>query len=148
MVSGEAVANRLETPIPRIVIVEDEPELREALLVMLEAHGYDVVGTARGGREAVDVAVATYPDLVLIDYRMPGVDGITAARAILQAAPTTQIVMLTAYDESSLGLDAARAGIFAFLAKGCPPSLILEALGEAWATKRSPDGGQLGSSGQ
>ena len=143
MPGGEPVTKRVKAP--SIVVVEDEPELREALAVLLEAHGYDVVGTARGGREAVDVAIAKQPDFVLVDYRMPGVDGVTAAQAILEAAPTTQVVMLTAYDESSLGLDPARAGIFAFLVKGCPPALIVEALGQAWARKQSLDARRPGA---
>jgi two-component system, response regulator PdtaR len=118
---------------PRILIAEDEDELRQALADMLTTHGYRVVGLASDGAEAVGIAQGTTIDLALLDYRMPGIDGLTAAELIRAISPNVQFVMFTAYDDQALSLDAARAGAFAFLVKGCPPSLILQALDAAMA---------------
>ena len=121
---------------PTILIAEDESELLEALRDMVEAKGYTVIaGTTQGG-EAIDIAVREKPDLTLLDYRLPGIDGVAITRAIKAQSPNTQIIMFTAYDEMSLSVDATRAGVFAFLVKGCPPSLILQALERAWAFKQ------------
>jgi response regulator NasT len=113
---------------PTILIAEDEDHLREALEEMLREHGFEVVGAAKTGREAVDLAAAIEPDIVLMDYRMPEMNGVAATEAIKAARATTIVVMFTAHDETSLSLEAARAGVSAFLVKGCAPSHILRAL--------------------
>jgi DNA-binding NarL/FixJ family response regulator len=113
---------------PTILIAEDEDHLREALHEMLEGQGFDVVAAARTGLEAVTLAAAFEPDVVLMDYRMPEMDGVAATEAIKEARPSTIVVMFTAHDETSLSMEASRAGVSAFLVKGCPPSLILRVL--------------------
>ena len=106
---------------------------------MLEVHGFQVVGVAASGSEAVTIFDATWPDLLLLDYRMPGQDGVAVTIYVKKRSPNAQIVLFTAYDEMSLSLDATEAGVFAFLVKGCAPSLILQALEGAWAQKQRLD---------
>jgi DNA-binding NarL/FixJ family response regulator len=125
---------------PTIVIAEDEQDLREALQGMLEVHGFNVVAVATTGTEAVSLAAALNPELVLMDYRMPELDGVTATESIKARNPDTQIVMFTAFDEGSLSLEATRVGASAFLVKGCAPSLILRALSSALQQRRGTPG--------
>jgi two-component system, response regulator PdtaR len=116
---------------PTIVVAEDALQLREALADMLWSHGFDVVGQAGTGTEAVALAESLRPDLVLIDYRMPEMNGVAATDAIKTTRPRTQVVMFTAFDEASLSADATRVGASSFLVKGCAPTVILEALNRA-----------------
>lgn len=128
-----------------VLIVEDDAEVRDALAEMIDAAGFEVVGTAANGRVALDVALATEPDVAVLDYQMPGTDGITLAESMAQRVPGMQMIMLTAYDETSLSLEARAAGIFAFLVKGSPPSHLLMAIDDAVRRKRElmpePSGG-------
>ena len=121
----------------RVVIADDERPARSFLASILRKFDdVEVVGEAANGMEAVTLIETRRPDLALLDYRLPGIDGVGIARAIKSDSPNTQIVMFTAYDEMSLSVDATRAGVFAFLVKGCPPSLILQALERAWEFKQ------------
>jgi response regulator NasT len=119
-----------------IVVAEDEELLRDALIEMLGDNGYDVVGEASTGSQAASLTAALDPDLVLMDYRMPGMDGVSATEVIKELNPRTDIVMFTAYEETSLNLEATRAGVSAFLVKGCDPALILRALENALEGRR------------
>jgi DNA-binding NarL/FixJ family response regulator len=121
---------------PTIVIAEDEEQLREALVEMLRDNDYDVVAEASTGSEATSLTAALDPDLVLMDYRMPGMDGVSATEIIKELNARTAVVMFTAYDETSLSLEAIRAGVSAFLVKGCEPALILRALENALEGRR------------
>jgi DNA-binding NarL/FixJ family response regulator len=122
-----------------VLIAEDERPLGEALREMLETKGYDVVALIENGTNAIELGRDLRPDLALVDYRMPGADGVSVTEALKESSPNSQIVMFTAYDESSLSIDATRAGIFAFLVKGCAPSLILQAMESAWKEKQRLD---------
>jgi response regulator NasT len=135
---GEESPALIETPSqrPRLLIAEDEAPLLEALQEMLQLKGYDVVAVTRNGARAIELARDLKPDLVLTDYRMPGADGVTVTESILEHSPNTQVVMFTAYDETTLSVEATRVGIHAFLVKGCTPSLIAQALGSALRQKR------------
>jgi DNA-binding NarL/FixJ family response regulator len=113
---------------PSVLIAEDEEPLREALCEMVANEGYRVVGSAGSGNEAVELATQWEPDVAILDYRMPGMDGVEATELIKEASPKTQVIMYTAYDEQSLALDATRSGVFTFLVKGSPPSMLLRAL--------------------
>lgn len=113
---------------PTVVIAEDEEVLRAALGELLEADGYRVVGITASGREAIELIRQHRPDLALLDYRLPEADGVAVLDAIRTEAPDTRAVMLSALDETSLRLEAIRAGAFAFLVKGGPPAQILDAL--------------------
>lgn len=113
---------------PTAVIAEDEEALRNALGDMLEADGYRVLAMTSDGLEAIELLRQHRPDVALLDYRLPGADGVAILDALRRHSPDTRAVMLSAYDEMSLRLDATRAGAFAFLVKGCPPTEILDAL--------------------
>jgi two-component system, response regulator PdtaR len=100
----------------RILIAEDETIIRLDLRQMLEANGFDVVGEARDGVEAIVAAREFEPDVVLLDIRMPGVDGVECARRIYAERPVP-IVMVTAHGDRGLVERALAAGAFGYLTK-------------------------------
>jgi response regulator NasT len=100
----------------RVLIAEDETIIRLDVRAILERAGHEVVAEARDGEEAVALADEHDPDLIVMDVRMPHMDGIEAARAIADRRPVP-IVMLTAYAEEDLVARAAEAGAFAYLVK-------------------------------
>jgi DNA-binding NarL/FixJ family response regulator len=115
----------------RVVVVDDDPRIREALIGLLQDRDVDVVGEAGDGREAVDVICAVRPDVVVMDVRMPGIGGVEATRRLRSRAPGAAVVMLTAYDDDALHRAAREAGAVGYLVKGSPPEVILEAVGAA-----------------
>ncbi len=100
----------------RVLVAEDETIIRLDVRALLERAGHLVVAKARDGLEAVALAAEHEPDLIVMDVRMPHLDGIEAARAIT-AARAVPIVMLTAYSESDLVARASEAGAFGYLVK-------------------------------
>ncbi|HVA30370.1 MAG TPA: response regulator transcription factor [Gaiellaceae bacterium] len=108
----------------RILIVDDHPLTREALSSLLGAHGFDVVGCASDGAEAVVEAERLLPDLVLLDLSMPGMDGLTALPQLRAAAPDCEVVVLTASGTEANLLAAIRAGAAGYLLKAEPPERI------------------------
>lgn len=100
----------------RVVIAEDETLIRMDLREMLEEEGYEVVGEAADGRSAVDLVAKHSPDLVILDVKMPVLDGISAAEQIV-AAGGTAVVMLTAFSQRELVARASAAGAMAYLVK-------------------------------
>jgi len=111
----------------RILIAEDETIIRLDLLGLLERAGHEVVGEARDGKEAVALAEEHDPDLVIMDVKMPRLDGIEAARKILEARPVP-IVLLTAFDQSELVARAGDAGVFSYLVKPFREQDVLPAI--------------------
>ena len=120
----------LETGLtPRhVLVVDDDDSVRAALSDVLQEEGFEVVGRARDGLEGVSLAVSLEPDVIVLDVRMPGLDGIAAARQIHEQLPSARLVMLSAYDEKTLRDEAQRAGAAAFLVKGCPLGDIVRAV--------------------
>ena len=116
----------------RILIAEDETIIRLDLREMLEKAGFDVCGEAKDGEEAVTLARTLEPDLVLLDVKMPKLDGIDAARRILEERPIP-IVMVTAYGEAELVSRAVEAGVFGYLVKPFRESDLLPAIATARA---------------
>ncbi|MFL5961623.1 MAG: response regulator [Gaiellaceae bacterium] len=116
----------------RVLIAEDETLIRMDLRTGLESHGLEVCGEARDGHEAVELARSMRPDVVVLDVRMPGLDGLEAARRI-QAARPTPLLLLTAYDDPELVTRAIDAGISAYLVKPYRPSALVPALRTAVA---------------
>ncbi len=100
----------------RIVLADDESLIRMGLRSMLEEKGYRVVGEASDGRRAVELVRKLRPDLVILDIKMPELDGLAAAREIQQIHPTP-VVMLTAYSERELVRQAQAAGVLGYLVK-------------------------------
>ncbi|HEY7380924.1 MAG TPA: response regulator transcription factor [Gaiella sp.] len=108
----------------RILIVDDHPLTLEALASLLRQHGFDVVGQATDGEEAITMAAELKPDLVLLDLTMPGMDGITALPRVREAAPTSEVVVLTASGTEENLLAAIRGGAAGYLLKSEPPERI------------------------
>ncbi len=100
----------------KILIAEDETIIRLDLRELLEGKGFEVVAEARDGLEAVELARTAQPDLAVLDVKMPRLDGIEAARRILEERPIP-IVMLTAYGQDDLVARAVDAGVFGYLVK-------------------------------
>jgi response regulator NasT len=111
----------------RVVIAEDEALIRLDLKEMLEEEGYVVVGEAGDGQQAIDLATATSPDVVILDVKMPVLDGISAAERIVadQIAP---VVMLTAFSQRELVERAAEAGAMAYVVKPFGKADLLPAI--------------------
>ncbi|HYY76261.1 MAG TPA: response regulator [Gaiellaceae bacterium] len=116
----------------RILIAEDETIIRLDLREILERAGFEVCAEARDGEEAVELASRERPDLAILDVRMPRLDGIEAARRILEARPIP-IVMLTAYGHDELVSRAVEAGVFGYLVKPFRESDLLPAIQAARA---------------
>jgi response regulator NasT len=116
----------------RILIAEDETLIRLDLRQLLEAAGFEICAEARDGEEAVELALREQPDLALLDVKMPRLDGIEAARRILDERPIP-IVMVTAYGERELVARAVEAGVFGYLVKPFRESDLLPAIATARA---------------
>jgi two-component system nitrate/nitrite response regulator NarL len=112
----------------RILVVDDHPLTREALSALLAQNGFDVVGTASDGGEAVEAARRLQPNLVLLDLSMPGFDGLQALPLIREAAPGCEVVVLTASGTEDNLLGAIRGGAAGYLLKSEPPERIVEFL--------------------
>jgi two-component system, response regulator PdtaR len=102
--------------VTRVLVAEDETIIRMDLRGLLEGAGFEVCAEARDGEEAVELARETEPDVALLDVKMPRLDGIEAARRILDERPIP-IVMVTAYGERELVSRAVEAGVFGYLVK-------------------------------
>jgi DNA-binding NarL/FixJ family response regulator len=109
-----------------VVVADDQDLVRSGLQLVLEARGCTVVGEAANGREAVDVVRRTAPDVVLMDVRMPVLDGIAATRAITDAGLPSKVLVLTTYDLDAYVYEALRAGAAGFLLKATPPDRLVE----------------------
>ena len=116
----------------RVLIAEDETIIRLDLRGLLEGAGHEVCAEARDGIEAVDLARSEQPDVALLDVKMPRLDGIEAARQILQERPIP-IVMLTAYGQDELVSRAIEAGVFGYLVKPFREADLLPAIQTARA---------------
>ena len=116
----------------RVLVCEDETIIRLDLCQLLESAGLRVVGEARDGEEAVRLAGELEPDIILMDVRMPEVDGVEAARRIL-AARQVPIVMVTAFAERDIVQQASEAGAFGYLVKPFRQDDVLAAITTAQA---------------
>ena len=116
----------------RILIAEDETIIRLDLRDLLERAGFEVCAEAKDGEEAVALARSEQPDLAVLDVKMPKLDGIEAARRILEDRPIP-IVMLTAYGQEELVSRAVEAGVFGYLVKPFREQDLLPAIAAARA---------------
>jgi len=110
----------------RILIVDDQASVREGLRTVLELEELEIVGEAAEGREAVQLVEEARPDVVLMDARMPVMDGLEATRLIKDRWPEVKVIVLTMYRPYQA--DALAAGADAFLVKGCAAEELLEAI--------------------
>ncbi|MFF3174138.1 response regulator [Streptomyces sp. NPDC057900] len=117
---------------PRVVVVDDQALVRTGFRMILMAEGIDVVAEAANGAEAVDAVFRTRPDVVLMDIRMPELDGLEAARRILRdfpdAAAVPRVIMLTTFDLDELVYEALSAGASGFLLKDVTPEHLVAAV--------------------
>lgn len=116
----------------RILLAEDQAIIRQGLRYILDAQAdMQVVGEAQDGESAIRSSLDIRPDLVLMDIRMPGVNGIEATRAILAALPETKIVLLTTFDIQEYVYDGIRAGAVGYILKDAPTHELFEAIRSA-----------------
>jgi DNA-binding NarL/FixJ family response regulator len=114
-----------------VVVVDDQALVRAGFRVLVDSEeGFRVLGEASNGMEAVELVARTQPDVVLMDVRMPKMDGIEATRQILQAGsgPGPRILILTTFDLDEYVYAALRAGASGFMLKDTPPSELLSAI--------------------
>jgi DNA-binding NarL/FixJ family response regulator/class 3 adenylate cyclase len=113
----------------RVMIVDDQALVRAGFRMILEAEpDLEVVGEASDGGEAVEAWQSLKPDVVLMDVRMPEMDGIEATRRLLADGPETKVVMLTTFDMDEYVYDALRAGASGFMLKDVPPEQLVEGI--------------------
>ena len=105
-------------PRPRVLLTDDHARLREALRDLLVETGFEVVGESGDGADAVAMARRLEPDIVVIDLRMPVLNGLDATRLIRDGRPATQVVVLSVFESPELERQARAAGAFAYLDKG------------------------------
>lgn len=111
----------------KVVVAEDEALIRLDIVESLRSAGYNVVGEAANGQEAIDLARKTDPDVVILDVKMPGMDGITAAKTITSEG-IAPVVMLTAFSQQSLVRQASDAGAMAYVVKPFVPEKLFPAI--------------------
>jgi DNA-binding NarL/FixJ family response regulator len=113
----------------RVLVVDDQLLIRESIAALLDIQpGITVVGTAGDGREAIDRALESRPDVVLMDVRMPIMDGIEAVAVLRQRAPDCRVMMLTTFDDEEYVVQALRTGASGYLLKDRPARELAEAV--------------------
>ncbi|REE98724.1 response regulator transcription factor [Thermomonospora umbrina] len=113
----------------RVLLVDDQHLVRMGLRMLCDAApDLEIVAEAEDGRAAVRLAAEHVPDVILMDLRMPGVDGITATRRIMAERPSSRVVVLTTFDDDDHLYPALSAGAFGFLVKDSPPRELLRSI--------------------
>ena len=116
----------------RVVIVDDDGLVRAGLrLILGGSEGISVVGEAADGHEGLAVVEREQPDVVLMDIRMPRLDGLAAMRRLAERGSTARVIVLTTFDTDEMVLTALRQGAAGFLLKDTPPADLVEAVGRA-----------------
>jgi len=127
------------TPPPRILLVDDIPAMRVAVRGLLEDADLPVIGEAADGLQAVSMAAELQPDVVVMDVRMPGLDGLQATKRITGAHPNIRVVVYSVFDSDETQHAASQAGAAAFVPKSSPPDQVRAAVLAAWqATSTIP----------
>jgi DNA-binding NarL/FixJ family response regulator len=113
----------------RVVLADDEHLVRVGFRMVLDAHGeFEVVAEASNGREAIDAAAANRPDVIVMDVRMPELDGIAATETIARELPEVRVLILTTFDLDEYAFAGLRAGASGFLLKNAPPAELVGAI--------------------
>lgn len=129
----------------KVIICDDQAIVRDGLELLLQLEkDIDVVGLARDGAEAVDLAAKLQPDLVLMDLLMPGMNGVEATRRIRVQHPQIRVLVLTTYDDDEWVFDAVRAGASGYLLKDTPRDKVIEAIRGTATGKAFVDPGVAG----
>lgn len=113
----------------RVLIAEDQTLMRQGLRTILELNdGFEVVGEAEDGRQALDRALALEPDIVLMDVQMPQMNGVEATGKITGALPATRVIILTTFDYDEYVFDALKAGARGYVLKDIPAAELLDTI--------------------
>jgi DNA-binding NarL/FixJ family response regulator len=113
----------------RVILCDDQPIVTEGLRVILrQANDIEVVGVAENGADAIELVAQQRPDVVLMDLRMPVMNGIQATAHIRQQHPATRVLVLTTYDDDGWVFDAIRAGAAGYLLKDAPREQLIAAI--------------------
>jgi DNA-binding NarL/FixJ family response regulator len=113
----------------KVVVVDDQPLVRAGLSALLcTAEDIEVVGEAADGAEGVEVVLATHPDVVLMDVRMPKLDGLEATRRLRAAGSRTRVLAISTVDDDEYVVESLRAGACGFLLKDAPPERVADAV--------------------
>lgn len=127
--NAAAASGQPAVPVVSVVVVDDEPLVRDGFRLIVDSQpDLTVVGEAADGEEAVRVVLAERPDVVLMDVRMPGLDGITATRRIVESGLATKVIVLTTFDHDEYVHDALRAGASGFMLKRLTSADLLQAI--------------------
>jgi two-component system, NarL family, response regulator DegU len=118
----------------RVLIAEDQTLMRQGLKTILDLEqGFEVIGEAGDGQQAIDRALALRPDIVLMDVQMPHVDGVAATAQIAAALPATRVIILTTFDYDQYVFDGIKAGARGYLLKDTPADELLAAIRRVYA---------------
>jgi DNA-binding NarL/FixJ family response regulator len=112
----------------RVLVADDHPVVRQGLKSLLTREGFTVVAEAADGREAVRQIDSTHPEVALLDVAMPGLNGLDAAREIIQSSATTKVVILTQHIEEPYVLEALRAGVHGYVLKSQSVTDLVQAI--------------------
>ena len=113
----------------RVLIVDDVAQVRRELRTLLPLlDAIDVIGEAENGQNAIELAAALQPDVILMDVEMPIVDGLTATRSIKQRCPQCRVVILSIHSDEAVRATARLAGADDFVDKGAPLAALLQAI--------------------
>jgi DNA-binding NarL/FixJ family response regulator len=116
-------------PTVRVLVVDDQRLMRDGIASLLGIQeGVEVIGTAANGQEAVDQALAMQPDVILMDVRMPVMDGVAATHEVRRQLPSCQVLMLTTFDDEEYIIEALRAGATGYLLKDIPARDLAQAV--------------------
>ena len=130
----------------RLLIADDHALVRSGLRSMLEREpGIEIVGEARNGREAVELCRSLRPNLVLMDVRMPDMDGLEATRAIKREHPETGVLMVTMHENRDYMLEATKAGAAGYVLKDAPRNELISAVRRV--VNANPSNSQVAQSG-
>jgi len=112
----------------RVLVADDHPVVRQGLKSLLTREGFSVVGEAADGREALRQVEAAHPEVALLDLAMPGLNGLDAAREIMQTSAGTKVIILTQHAEEPYVLEALRAGVHGYVLKSQSVSDVVQAI--------------------
>lgn len=127
----------------RVLIVDDSPQVRQELRTLLPLAGdIEIVGEAADGLEALRLAVALQPAVVLMDLEMPALDGYEATRQIKARCPACRVIALTVHGYEEARQKASQAGVDVFIVKGAPLERLVEAIIKAPTLGREPTGSE------
>ena len=113
----------------RVVVCDDHPLFRDGMVRVLKASGgIEVVGEAADGRTALDTIRELKPDVAVVDYKMPGLDGVALAHAVTRDELPTKVLLVSAFDDSSIVYEALSSGALGFMSKEAPPEQVVDAV--------------------